>query len=394
MPTICSKKANPEEIPDVGEIVSLPTEELDLPSSNIKEQGDSEVYFKVVDRERKRMMRRIALLLPALEVLLLLAFGMLVGCGSGKSTMAPPEVAKAVAPAVDEASIREHLEHLTGEAPVPLEGGKKTTISERGSEKGRRATAEYMKKYFEEAGIPARILDYKEKSFPVEDFAYLSGSERGYNVEATLKGTGGEKHLWVTAHMDSLGNAGANDNASGLVLLLLSAKALERLQLEYTVHFVAYDLEEPGLLGSKRYVDTVVSSIQKREGEDAILGNINADMVGYEPNASNAFVETCGQAGFIYEALTQASRAIDPPVALKEGCPERIAGRADHKHFREAGLPAVLLIDGAKADAYPCYHKPCDTMDKVNVTYLRSMIRLVATASALLAVPESGQAAS
>ena len=88
-------------------------------------------------------MRRIALLLPALEVLLLLAFGALVGCGPGRSTMDPPEeVAKAVAPAVDEASVRGHLEHLTGEAPVSLEGGKKTTISERGSEKGRRAAAE------------------------------------------------------------------------------------------------------------------------------------------------------------------------------------------------------------------------------------------------------------
>ncbi len=341
-------------------------------------------------------MRRIALLLPTLEVLLLLALGLLVGCGSGKSTMDPPEVVKASAPAVDEASIREHLVHLTGEAPVSLEGGKKTTISERGSEKGRRAAAEYMKKNFEEAGVPARILDYKEKSFPlsVEDFAYLSGSERGYNVEATLEGSGGEKHLWITARMDSLGNAGANDNASGLVLLLLSARALEGLELEHTVHFVAYDLKEPGLLGSKRYVDTVVSSVQEREGEDAILGNINADMVGYEQNEFNAFVETCDQAEFLYGALTQASRAIDPPVALEEGCPERIAGRADHKHFREAGLPAVLLIDGAKADAYPCYHKPCDTMDRVNVTYLRTMIQLVATASALLAVPEPGQAAS
>ena len=251
-----------------------------------------------------------------------------------------------------------------------------------------------MEKTFEVAGVPARILDYKEESFPVKNHAYLSGSERGYNVEATLEGTGGEKHLWVTAHMDSVGNAGANDNASGLVLLLSSAKALGRLELEHTVHFVAYDLEEPGLLGSERYVDTVVSSVQEREGEDAILGNINADMVGYEQNGFNAFVETCGQAGLLYGALTRASRAIDPPVALEEGCPKRIAGRADHKHFRKAGFPAVLLIDGAMADAYPCYHKPCDTTDKVNVTYLRSMIRLVATASALLAVPEPGQAAS
>ena len=53
MPTIYSRKATPqEEIPEVGEIVSLPTEELVLPTSNIKEQqGESEMRFKVVDRD-------------------------------------------------------------------------------------------------------------------------------------------------------------------------------------------------------------------------------------------------------------------------------------------------------------------------------------------------------
>jgi hypothetical protein len=52
MPTIYSRKATPqEEIPEVGEIVGLPTEELELPTSNIKEQeGESEMRFKVVDR--------------------------------------------------------------------------------------------------------------------------------------------------------------------------------------------------------------------------------------------------------------------------------------------------------------------------------------------------------
>ena len=52
MPTIYSRKANPQEIPKIGEIVSLPTEELDLPTSNTKEQqGESEMRFKVVDRD-------------------------------------------------------------------------------------------------------------------------------------------------------------------------------------------------------------------------------------------------------------------------------------------------------------------------------------------------------
>ena len=51
MPTIYSSKTNPEEVPEVGEVISLPTEELELPSSDTKKrQGESEMSFKVVDR--------------------------------------------------------------------------------------------------------------------------------------------------------------------------------------------------------------------------------------------------------------------------------------------------------------------------------------------------------
>jgi hypothetical protein len=113
-----------------------------------------------------------------------------------------------------------------------------------------------MEQSFEEMGLPARILEF------------TSEEGRGYNVEATLHGSGGEKHLWVTAHLDSLtphlesvGIAGANDNASGLTLLLMTARVLK-----HTVHFVAYDLEERDLVGSRDYVSTVVDSVQEREG--------------------------------------------------------------------------------------------------------------------------------
>ena len=121
-------------------------------------------------------------------------------------------------------------------------------ISERGSEDGRRAATQYMDEYFEAIDIPARILE----------FTY--GSRRGFNVEGTLEGTEGEKHLWITAHLDSVYNAGANDDASGLVSLLVTARALKQLNPQHTVHFVAYDLEEfyepeqASLVGSSLYV--------------------------------------------------------------------------------------------------------------------------------------------
>jgi hypothetical protein len=283
-----------------------------------------------------------------------------------------PSVAEAAAAGIDEASIRRHLSHLTGASPAPLESGA-ATISERGSEEGRQAAALYMEQSFEEMGIPARILEF------------TSDEGRGFNVEATLRGSGGGKHLWVTAHLDSVGNAGANDDASGLVSILMTAWALEGLDPEHTIHFVAYDLEEVGLVGSSVYVGDTVAAFRERRGERAIIGNLQSDMIGYEPDTFDAVIGTCNRAGPIDDALVRASETLDSRIELREVC----LGRSDHQHFWDAGLPAVVLTDGSVYDGYPCYHEPCDTMDKVNVSYLRSVIQLTAAATALLADSQS-----
>lgn len=123
----------------------------------------------------------------------------------------PPNVAEAAAVEIDESSIPTNLAQLTGASPAPLSSGP-TTISDLGGEDGRRAAAEYMQESFEKIGIPARILE-----FP-------SGDRRGFNVEGILQVAEGTKHLRVTAHLDSFYNAGAEDDASGLVSVLSTAK--------------------------------------------------------------------------------------------------------------------------------------------------------------------------
>ena len=283
-----------------------------------------------------------------------------------------PGVAEAAAAGIDEASLRERLAHLTGASPAPLATGE-VNISERGSESGRRAAAEYMKDSFEAMGIPARILE-----FDLDD-------RRGFNVEATLEGAGGGKHLWVSAHLDSVYNAGASDDASGLVSILETAKVLKQLDLKHTVHFVAYDLEEIGLYGSSRYVRDVVSDVREREGEGAIIGNINSDMVGYDEGGFEAVMGSCNKAGDIDEAVMDAMRAIDSPINLTDDC----LARSDHQNFWDAGYPAVILTDGTKYDDYPWYHRSGDTVDKLNIPYLRSMIQLTAATTAMLATPEN-----
>jgi hypothetical protein len=343
---------------------------------------------------RETMSRRIPVVrgaVAAFGVLLLLILAVLSGCGpendealgepgttalpaerdQGSEPPANTNVAEAAASGIDESSIRAHLAHLTGVSPAPLESGE-VTIAERGSAEGRKAAAEYMKLSFEEVGVPARILE-----FGLDD-------RRGYNVEATVRGTGGEKHLWVTAHLDSTYNPGANDNASGLVSILSVAEAIKGIHPEYTVHFVAYDLEETGAVGSARYVESVVGDIIEQEGEGAIIGNLNTDMVGYDEGGSEAVMGTCNQAGSIDDALVRASEVIGSPIDLTDVC----LSRSDHQNFWDAGFPAVVLTDGSMYDGYPWYHEPGDTVDKLDIAYLRSMIRLTTAATALLAAPE------
>jgi hypothetical protein len=288
------------------------------------------------------------------------------------SNVETSSVAEAAASGIDKPSIRTHLSHLTGASPAPLEGGS-VIIAERGSEKGRWAAARYMEQSFEELGVPARILEF------------TSDEGRGFNVEATLRGSGGGKHLWVTAHLDSVGNAGANDDASGLVSILMTARALKRLDPEHTVHFVAYDLEEVGLVGSSVYARDTVTAVREQGGDRAVIGNLQSDMIGYEPDRFDAVIGTCGRAGPIDDALLRASEMLDSRIKLREVC----LGRSDHQHFWDAGLPAAVLVDGSMYDEYPCYHEPCDTIDKLNLSYLRSVIRLTAAATALLAAPNS-----
>lgn len=275
---------------------------------------------------------------------------------------------EASASGIEESEIQEHLSYLTGLSPAPLGDGETALISERGTLEGRRNAAEYVKKSFEASGLEARIIEFD------------SEAGRGFNVEGTVRGTG-DKHLWLTAHMDSVTNAGANDNASGLISLLETAESVAEARPESTVHFVAYDLEEEGLLGSSSYVESTVREVLQREGEDAIIGGINSDMIGYEPDTFDAVIGTCDQSGPLDDAFLRAASEINSPIKLQEKC----LGRSDHIQFWESNLPALVLTDGSVYDNYPYYHASSDTADKINVPYLKAMIQLTTATTLMLA---------
>ncbi|MFC2099825.1 M28 family peptidase [Candidatus Bipolaricaulota bacterium] len=109
-----------------------------------------------------------------------------------------------------------------------------------------------------------RAADYISASlqslgYEIEPHLFREGDREFRNIIATCPGTRHpEERVMVIAHYDTMSSTpGADDNASGVAVLLELARVMEPLQFERTVQFIAVNLEEnervgdPGFLGSR-----------------------------------------------------------------------------------------------------------------------------------------------
>ena len=76
----------------------------------------------------------------------------------------------------------------------------------------------------------------------------------------------------------------SDDNGAGTIANLAIAKALRNYDLDFNVLFVAFDLEEKGLLGSKAYVN----KLAKENKLSNIAAVINIEMLGYDSDNDGA----------------------------------------------------------------------------------------------------------
>ena len=78
----------------------------------------------------------------------------------------------------------------------------------------------------------------------------------GINIVAYKKGRRTNKVIELGAHYDTAGVAGADDNISGTVGVIETARLLALSETENSIRFILYDLEEIGLAGSMHHVKT------------------------------------------------------------------------------------------------------------------------------------------
>jgi len=225
----------------------------------------------------------------------------------------------------------------------------------------------------EGSGYSVQDLSILYESLPLttvthfEVFLDEPGEAMGRNVLGVLPGADPNlRHevVIVGGHYDHVGvdadgriYSGANDNASGVAVLLEIARNWQQAGFtpDRTVLFAAWDGEEQGLLGSVHYVR------HPRYPLEDTVAMIQLDMVGL----SGAGVMTIDGYGTVVGRQLQASaRMLDVPTRQSA-----IRGRSDHAPFQQSGIPAVLLIwDDAEV---PFYHTPEDTADTLEPERLR-----------------------
>lgn len=243
-----------------------------------------------------------------------------------------------------------------------------------------RAAAEALRRRFVSFG-------YQDVSF---DRYTVNGREH-VNVVCNKPGKGrGAKTILVTSHYDSRAAdledpaavaPGADDNASGVAVVLEVSRVLAQAETEDAVRFVLFSGEEQGLLGSIAYASKLAA------GRDDIRFVINLDMVGLPQQGGTLVVER--DMGNDVRANDRPSQALADDVAalapLYASAPVMLGPiySSDYMPFEKRGYVVVGLYEGGEN---PDYHQSSDTPDKLDYGYITQAGRIL-----LAALLQAGQ---
>ena len=217
------------------------------------------------------------------------------------------------------------------------------------------------------------------------------------NVYATLPGAGERANevIIVGAHYDSISEVplisapGADDNASGVAVMLECARIMAQTRHQATVVFVAFSAEETNREGSRAFVRDVV----RAEGWD-VRAMINLDIVGSQTGANG---EIIGDRVRIFSATPNesASRHIArifhltaatyvPDFVLDvQSTTDREGRYGDHMSFSEAGYPAVRLTESAEIPSLT--NTSADRVDRISARYMARVARVTLATLLVLA---------
>lgn len=131
---------------------------------------------------------------------------------------------------------------------------------------------------------------YTSSQMQEDAYTYTGSTSVCKNLIVTKVGTVyPNTYIIVCGHYDSIGGTGTNDNGSGLVSILETARLLQNIPTEYSIKFINFSGEEDGLKGSQHYVSSVVNGTTPKLDIRLV---INIDEVGGVAGLTNDTI-TC-----------------------------------------------------------------------------------------------------
>lgn len=229
------------------------------------------------------------------------------------------------------------------------------------SGRGERRAHDFAAKRFRAAGLDVTIAPFN-----------VPGRSRSRNVIGVLE-TKGDCLKILMAHTDSVPpGLGANDNASGVgVLVELSAK-LAKLGPACDVWLVATGAEERVVIGTSYHVGAaaLIKTVKNQGRPGDLRFALSVDMVGRGKRFYLRSPQPSARPGVEGEVLDAARRA---GVTVR-WARDSDTGNSDHREFELAGLPAAVIEVWRGHDA--CHHEGCDRPGRLQKGALRKVERL------------------
>lgn len=243
-----------------------------------------------------------------------------------------------------------------------------------GSE-GEHKASEYIAQRFSDLGLEAKgtngyfqTFSFKPKTDPHQEVTYtVVGNDStitGTNVIGYLDNKAPYTVI-VGAHYDHLGygaegslyrgeekmiHNGADDNASGVAMMLNLASKLEDADKGNNYLFIAFSGEEMGLLGSNYFTKHATIDLTKANYM------LNMDMVGRLKQDSTLAVYGIGTSPILKQVIEDSNSKFK--IIEKESG----VGPSDHTSFYNSDIPVLHFFTGQHED----YHRPSDDADKLN----------------------------
>jgi acetylornithine deacetylase/succinyl-diaminopimelate desuccinylase-like protein len=187
--------------------------------------------------------------------------------------------------------------------------------------------------------------------------------ETGRNIIGTLAGRT-QNVIVVGAHFDHTpGSGGVIDDWTGVVCMANIAQALAKARPQHTFIFIAFDLEEHYLVGSRWYVLHLADEQKRR-----IAAMVDLECLG----VSGLKVWRTGSADALEQLAADVARQEKYPLSLK-----RSGGvAADSDCFMAAGIPAITFHSLDPQD-FDLANSPNDRIEAVRPDQFEQQCRFI-----------------